>query len=91
MWTVLEYLIPVEYPKQLKAWLTHGCNDEGVVYDTVGTDCKEDLHFIKECYNLHPGMMSVDDSLWTRGVQDMSKPKSMVDLLKENPKKLTSA
>ena len=66
-WPVLEYLIPVEYPKQLKAWLTHGCNDEGVVYDTVGTDCQEDMDFIKECYDLHPGMMSVDDSLWTRG------------------------
>ena len=28
-WYVLEYFLPVEYPKQLRRWLTYGGNDEG--------------------------------------------------------------
>ena len=96
-WPVLEYLIPVEYPKQLKRWLTVGGNDEGVVYDAVGSDGEGEGRepvsaaddFIAECYALHPGMLGVDAWLRTRGVAEMERPRSVVELLKEKKKALT--
>ena len=35
-WFVLEYLIPVAYPKQLRRWLSRGGNDEGAKPDAAG-------------------------------------------------------
>jgi len=70
-WYVLEYFLPVEYPKQLRRWLTYGGNDEGAA----------GLDFLRECRELHPGMASVDDWLEQRGVAEFEVEPTVFDRL----------
>lgn len=76
-WIVLEYILPVEYPKQLRRWLTFGGNDEGAA----------GLDFLKECRELHPGMTSVDDWLAERGVAEF-EPSALDRLMQQLRDKL---
>ena len=66
-WWVVEHLIPVAYPKQLKRWLSAGGNDEGARSDA------EEYVFGKS-RALHPDMLSVEAWLATKGVQDLPTP-----------------
>ena len=68
---VLEYLIPVDYPKQLARWLSKGGNDEGVV------DHAREESFAM-CKRLHPEMLSVEDWLVKQGVRELPVPKVQV-------------
>jgi hypothetical protein len=58
---VLEYIIPVDYPKQLRRWLAAGGgNDEGC--EQAGGAAA----LIAECRQLHPQMLTVDEWLATQ-------------------------
>lgn len=87
-WFVLNFFIPVEYPKQLKRWLTFGGNDEGIrlprsSYNhafsgrSTGIDCDED--FLQECREVYPGLLSVQEWLASRGVDRMTRPQNIFD------------
>lgn len=60
---VLDYVIPVDYPKQLERWLSDGENDEG-----ASAEC---AHHLAECRKLHPHMQSLEDWLREQGVADL--------------------
>ena len=64
---VLEFFIPVEYPKQLQRWLSLGGNDEG-----ARPEAREAV--FGESRALHPEMKSVDDFLIAQGVRDLPTP-----------------
>lgn len=66
-WWVLEWLIPVDYPKQLKRWLTSGGNDEGA---------RPDAHeaVFAESRRLHPDVTSVEEWLVSKGVRELPLP-----------------
>jgi len=68
-WYVLEFFIPVKYPKQLKAWLGRGGNDEG--FGELG---EANLAASRELY---PEMTSVEDWLRQRGVEEMPPQRRM--------------
>ena len=65
-WWVLEYLIPVDYPAQLRRWLSTGGNDEGAGEHAAAS--------LRECRELHPEMLSVEDWLRAQGVQRLATP-----------------
>lgn len=81
-WFVLNFLIPVEYPKQLKRWLTYGGNDEGIglpksrynhaFRESSSTNGNGD--FLLECRQVYPGILSVQDWFLRRGVDQMTRP-----------------
>lgn len=62
-WFVLDFFVPVEYPKQLQAWLSRGGNDEG-----AGARGAANLDASRE---LLPEMRSVDDWLREKGVDQL--------------------
>mmetsp|Transcript_41754 Transcript_41754/g.134696 ORF Transcript_41754/g.134696 Transcript_41754/m.134696 type:complete len:413 (+) Transcript_41754:87-1325(+) len=62
-WFVLEYLVPVDYPRQLRRWLTYGGNDEGARADAADAAA--------ECRRLHPEMLSVEEWMRRQGVADL--------------------
>ena len=66
-WFVLEYFIPVEYPRQLKRWLTRGGNDQGAVEEEAAA-------MFAESRRLHPGLMSMEDFLVEKGIRNLPVP-----------------
>ncbi len=92
-WLVLNYFIPVEYPKQLKRWLTFGGNDEGIrlpespynhAFSGKRITNNGDEDFLQECREIYPSMLSVQEWFETRGVDQMTKPSGIFDQLKES-------
>lgn len=66
-WWVLEYFIPVDYPKQLKRWLAEGGNDEGARADA-------DRTVFAESRALYPELRSVEEFLLDKGVRELPTP-----------------
>ena len=92
-WLVLNYFIPVEYPKQLKRWLTFGGNDEGIRLpngsynhalsaSSATNDGNED--FLKECREVYPGILTVQEWFERRGVDQMTTPPGIFEQWKES-------
>ena len=92
-WLVLNFFIPVDYPKQLKRWLTFGGNDEGLRLPSseynhalggsvVPSENAQD--FLQECREVYPGMTTVEEWFASRGVGQMTSPSSIFEELKES-------
>lgn len=64
-WWVLEFLIPVSYPKQLKRWLSDGGNDEG-----ARDDAEETVFAMSR--ELYPGVRTVEEWFVLQGVRELS-------------------
>ncbi len=77
-WFVLEYFIPVDYPRQLKRWLSRGGKDEGFAAAVGDGDDP-----FAECKALHPGVLSVEEWLRARGVADMEPPPTAVERMSD--------
>ena len=94
-WIVLNYFIPVEYPKQLKRWLTFGGNDEGIrlpnsrynhaMSGSSSSTTSSDGHgdFLQECRQIYPGILSVQEWFVSRGVDTMTRPRNVLEQLSE--------
>lgn len=66
-WFVLDFFIPVEYPSQLKRWLSLGGNDEGASAEGA-------RELIERSHELHPEMQSLEEFLIEKGVRDLPVP-----------------
>ena len=94
-WIVLNYFIPVEYPKQLKRWLTLGGNDEGFRlpqspynHASVSADSNannnsdgENQDFLRECRRIYPDILSVEEWFARRGVGEMVREPTVFEEL----------
>lgn len=90
-WFVLNFFIPVEYPRQLKRWLTLGGNDEGYrlpesPYNYVysgGAKTEKEKDFLLECREIYPEMLTVENWMTKRGVGSMKRePDAFEEVLK---------
>ena len=68
-WWVVEFIIPVDYPKQLKRWLSTGGNDEGA-------RANADEAVFAATRALYPETTSVEDWLIAQGVRELPVPAS---------------
>lgn len=95
-WLVLNYFIPVDYPKQLKRWLTFGGNDEGLrlpngAYNhalsqrAASSDNAHD--FLQECRDVYPDMTTVEEWFASRGVDQMTRPPTIFEEMKQGVEK----
>lgn len=66
-WAVLRFLVPVDYPRQLRAWLSRGGNDEGNEANLAASR------------EIHPDMQSVEDWLREHGVDQMQHAPSPLE------------
>ena len=86
-WFVLNFFIPVDYPRQLKRWLTFGGNDEGfrlpksrynhAFHDNAKVEGYED--FLQECRQIYPDILSVEEWFENRGVHQMTRPRNIFE------------
>ena len=91
-WLVLNYFIPVEYPKQLKRWLTFGGNDEGLrlpkcrynhAFSAKNGNNHVDRNFLEECREVYPDILSVEEWFASRGVDQMIRSPDVFEQLAE--------
>ena len=92
-WLVVNFFIPVEYPKQLKRWLTFGGNDEGIrlpksrynhaISGSSSSTSDGNGDFLQECRQIYPDILSVQEWFVSRGVDTMTRPQNVFEQLSE--------